>query len=62
MEGHRKMRFHAIRELDHVGSREAIGHDTVQFLPQYDGAVCHLFEGLKQMLCKRSQDITVGLA
>ena len=50
MKGHRKMRLHAIRELDHVGGREAIGHDTVQLLPQYDGAVGHLVQRLKQML------------
>ena len=34
VKGHCKMRFHAIRELDHVGAREAIGHDAVQFLPE----------------------------
>lgn len=50
MKGHSKMRFHTIRELDHVGGYEAIGHDTVQFLPQYDGAVGHLVQRLKQML------------
>lgn len=50
MEGHRKMRLHAIRELDHVGGREAIRHDTVQFLPEYDGAVGHLVQRREQML------------
>ena len=50
MKCHRKMRLDTIGELDHVSGGEAIGHDTVQLLPEDNGAVVHLLKRRKQML------------
>ena len=49
MEGHRKVRFHMVSQLDHVIGCEAVCHDTVERFPQDHAPVLHTIERFEQV-------------